>query len=144
MAPGRLDTGGPVVGESSTSDTVGNARRKSNARDNDPGMRRTSTAGPARPTGLDMSPEDRRRRRSSTFSTFNLSEASRDFQDEIVDPGPAVKREDITWKSWLPIMFAVIPPTAGLIFTNGTAFFSDLTLLGLATIFLHWSISAPW
>ncbi len=85
--------------------------------------------------------EDEPRRRSSVYS---FVEANRDFREVIVDPGPKIEPGDITWKAWLPIAFAVIPPIAGLIFKNGSAFFSDLTLLGLASIFLHWSIVAPW
>jgi hypothetical protein len=41
-------------------------------------------------------------------------------------------------------MFAVLPPIAGLIFKNGSLFFSDILLLGLAAVFLHWSVTAPW
>ncbi len=85
--------------------------------------------------------EDEPRRRSSAYS---FVEANRDFREVIVDPGPKVEPGEISWKAWLPIAFAVIPPIAGLIFKNGSAFFSDLTLLGLASIFLHWSIVAPW
>jgi len=104
-------------------------------------MRRTSTVGPV---GAGMTPEQRVRRRSSTFSQYSFTEAQQDFQEEILDPGPNPERAPRTWKSWLPIMFASIPPVAGLFFKNGAAFFSDLILLCLATIFLHWSITAPW
>ncbi|KAK4146345.1 uncharacterized protein C8A04DRAFT_35058 [Dichotomopilus funicola] len=89
-------------------------------------------------------PEAYIRRRSSTLSQYSLNEASQDFREEIVDPGPDVRSAVTTWKSFLPIVFASIPPVAGLFFHNGTAFFSDLILLFLATVFLHWSVTAPW
>ncbi|KAL2160514.1 hypothetical protein VTH06DRAFT_1202 [Thermothelomyces fergusii] len=115
--------------------------RQPTERVNAPTMRRTSTAGTA---GPETATENRPRRRSSAFSQYSFSEARQDFQEEILDPGPSPESTTRTWKSWLPIMFALVPPFAGLFFKNGTAFFSDLILLSLASIFLHWSITAPW
>lgn len=103
------------------------------------GMRRASTAGPFRPG---LSPEGGRLRRSSTLSEF-LTEANKTFQEEIVHPGPSPLTTR-TWVSWLPIVFAALPPIAGLFFKNGAAFCNDLILLGLASVFLHWSITFPW
>jgi hypothetical protein len=91
-----------------------------------------------------MPVEGPRRRRSSTLSAYSFSEATQDLQEDIIDPGPALQPEETTWKSWLPLMFATIPPAAGLIFKNGSAFFTDLILLFLSTVFLHWSVKAPW
>ncbi|KAK4038477.1 hypothetical protein C8A01DRAFT_17457 [Parachaetomium inaequale] len=141
MASTSRDMGGPAAGWSSSAPGSPTRRRKSSGRDSTPAIHRTSTAGSL---GSVMPPEDRVRRRSSTFSQYSFSEANQDFQEEIVDPGPDVKRGPTTWKSYLPIMFASLPPTAGLFFKNGTAFFSDLILLLLATVFLHWSITSPW
>lgn len=94
----------------------------------------------------DLTSLDRRRRRSSTFSAYSFTEAKQDLEEEIIDPGSVVstERQDASWKSRLPIMFAVVPPVAGVIFQGGAAFFGDLLLLGLAAIFLHWSVTAPW
>jgi hypothetical protein len=88
----------------------------------------------------------RRRRRSSTFSAYSFTEAKQDLKEEILDPGlvVSVERQETSWKSRLPIMFAVVPPVAGVIFEGGAAFFTDILLLGLAAIFLHWSVTAPW
>lgn len=135
--PKSRPTGGPTGGESSSS-APETLRRRSTVADT---ARRPSAAGLF---ASDMPPDDRSRRRSSTFSAYSFSDANREFQDEIVDPGPKIERTQRTWKSWLPIMFAVIPPVAGLLFKNGADFFSDLTLLFLATVFLHWSTTAPW
>lgn len=72
-----------------------------------------------------------------------INEANRAFQEDIISPGP-VRLNVRTWRSWLPMVFAVIPPVAGLFFRNGTAFCNDLILLGLASVLLHWSTTAPW
>jgi len=137
----RSTAGSPVAAySSSASVSPRGLDRRSSERANMPGIRRMSTAG----SGRGLTPEDGVRRRSSTFSQYSFGEAQQDFQEEILDPGPNPQREPRTWKSWLPIMFASVPPIAGLFFKNGTAFFSDLILLILATIFLHWSITAPW
>ena len=72
-----------------------------------------------------------------------ISETNRAFQEDIISPGP-VRLNATTWRSWLPMVFAVIPPVAGLFFKNGMAFCNDLILLGLASVLLHWSTTAPW
>lgn len=133
-----------AAGSSSSSAPVSpkSLGRKSTERVDGPAMRRTSTAGMAELETMAEHPV--RRRRSSTFSQYSLSEAQKEFQEEILDPGPSPEGTARTWKSWLPIMFALVPPFAGLFFKNGPAFFSDLILLFLASIFLHWSITAPW
>ncbi|KAK3296208.1 uncharacterized protein B0H64DRAFT_165395 [Chaetomium fimeti] len=146
MTPARPETGSPAVSSSASSapNSPGVLRsRKLSDRANIGGMRRSSTAGPLEP-GPGIAPENYIHRRSSTFSQYSINEAVHDFQEEIADPGPDVNREPTTWKSLLPIIFASVPPIAGLFFTNGSAFFSDLILLFLATVFLHWSITAPW
>lgn len=132
-------TGGPAVGESSSS-APETLRRRSTVPGPD-AARRPSAAGLH---ASELLSEDRSRRRSSTFSTYTFSEVNRDFQEEIVDPGPKLETTRRTWKALLPVLFAVIPPVAGLLFKNGADFFTDLTLLGLASIFLHWSTTAPW
>ncbi|KAK4106707.1 hypothetical protein N658DRAFT_563470 [Parathielavia hyrcaniae] len=134
-------TGDPAAGVSSSADVPSpeNLRRRS-IRLDEP-VRRPSLAGiftPSTPV------EGHRRRRSSTLSAYSFSEATRDLQDEIIDPGPVFQQEVMTWKSWLPMVFTVVPLVAGLIFKNGTAFFTDLIIIFLSMVFLHWSVSAPW
>ena len=84
------------------------------------------------------------RRRSSILS-FNSLEA-RDF----IRPGLGLENEDISqyeepshWHS-SPLAFAFLPALAGLFFTNGSAFVTDILLLGLAALFLNWSVRLPW
>ncbi|RMX99630.1 hypothetical protein D0867_12028, partial [Hortaea werneckii] len=43
-----------------------------------------------------------------------------------------------------PLAFAILPGLAGLLFKNGSAFVTDALLLGLAAIFMNWSIRLPW
>ncbi|KAK3898657.1 hypothetical protein C8A05DRAFT_37741, partial [Staphylotrichum tortipilum] len=126
----------------SSSSPAGSVRRKPGARDRGAIMRHPAAGTADLPFDPDSPPPaDYRLRRASTFSLRSANEA---FQDEIVDPWRRVDRAQTTWKSLLPVMLGVLPPAAGLFFKNGTSFFSDLTLLVLVTVFLHWSIVAPW
>ena len=47
------------------------------------------------------------------------------------------------WHS-APLALALLPALGGLFFKNGSALVTDLTLLGLAAVFLHWSVTLPW
>jgi hypothetical protein len=42
------------------------------------------------------------------------------------------------------LAFAILPAVGGLLFQNGSLFVTDVLLLGLAAIFLNWSIRLPW
>lgn len=44
----------------------------------------------------------------------------------------------------LPLAFAIVPAAAGLVFTNGTQFATDVLLLGLCAYLLHWLVKFPW
>jgi hypothetical protein len=48
------------------------------------------------------------------------------------------------WHNSTPLAFAILPAVAGLLFKNGSAFVTDILLLGLAAVFMHWSIRIPW
>ena len=43
-----------------------------------------------------------------------------------------------------PLALALLPAIGGLLFQNGGALFTDVTLLVLAAIFLNWSVRLPW
>lgn len=88
------------------------------------------------------------RRRSSNISDYSLSEARRSLRDELLNPRPAgVKvadaHEEPGWSSF-PLAFALLPAVAGMVFKNGSAVVTDVMLLGLSAIFLHWSVTQPW
>ncbi|KAI1317168.1 hypothetical protein F5Y16DRAFT_392921 [Xylariaceae sp. FL0255] len=81
------------------------------------------------------------RRRSSTYSDFLETSA-----DEILNPSKSKEQGDITKSPfvYVPLILALLPAVAGILFENGAAFFTDLTLLSIAAIFLHWSVTQPW
>ena len=51
--------------------------------------------------------------------------------------------EPSPWHS-VPLGLALLPAVAGLVFQNGSAVVTDITLLALAAIFLNWSVRLPW
>ncbi|KAI0481814.1 hypothetical protein F4859DRAFT_436225 [Xylaria cf. heliscus] len=81
------------------------------------------------------------RRRSSTYSDYLETSA-----DEILNPSKT-HTEETRPKSpyvYIPLTLALLPAVAGIFFENGSAFFTDLILLSLAAVFLHWSVTQPW
>ncbi|CZR54602.1 uncharacterized protein PAC_04486 [Phialocephala subalpina] len=92
-----------------------------------------------------------RRRRSSNFSDYSFKEARTSFQsstDNLLLPKPSatgneVKHESSNWDS-APLAFALLPALGGMMFTNGSSVITDVMLLGLAAIFLNWSVRLPW
>ncbi len=90
------------------------------------------------------------RRRSSNFSDYSLREARRSFQsstDDLLLPKPSEAGKDNNdsspWHS-APLAFALLPALGGMFFTNGSSIITDIMLLGLAAIFLNWSVRIPW
>ncbi len=68
--------------------------------------------------------------------------------DGLLFPRPAdIKLADpLETSSWhsAPLAFALLPAVAGLIFHNGSAIVTDVTLLAFAGVFLNWSVRMPW
>ena len=90
------------------------------------------------------------RRRSSTFSDLSLNEARKTFQsstDDLLLPKPSGSGNDShsssAWHS-APLAFALLPAIGGMMFKNGSSVITDVMLLGLAAIFLNWSVRVPW
>lgn len=104
-----------------------------------------------RPLSWQSLPETNRtgppRRRSSTFSDYSLSEARRNLSDDILNPTGAgldlVNPHSSNWGS-IALGFALFPAVGGLFFEKGSSLVTDVMLLGLAAIFLHWSVTQPW
>lgn len=44
----------------------------------------------------------------------------------------------------MPLGLALLPAVGGLLFKDGSAIVTDITLLALAAIFLNWSVRLPW
>lgn len=84
------------------------------------------------------------RRRSSIFSDYNLSEAKRNLQDDVINPGGTCSNHHENKYTLLPLIFALLPAIGGVVHKNGSAFVTDLMLLGLAAVFLNWSVTQPW
>lgn len=90
------------------------------------------------PPGLD-------RRRSSILSYSSIDGIAQD----LINPSTSRARtsqdeNEVTHWHSTPLAFAILPAVAGLLFKNGSAFVTDVLLLGLAAIFMNWSIRLPW
>ncbi|KAG4440710.1 hypothetical protein IFR05_003804 [Cadophora sp. M221] len=102
-------------------------------------------------TSQDAPPTQGIRRRSSNFSDYSLREARKSFQsstDDLLLPKPsatghAASHDSSAWDS-APLAFALLPALGGMLFTNGSSVITDVMLLGLAAIFLNWSVRLPW
>ena len=69
--------------------------------------------------------------------------------DDLLLPKPSATGRDASthdssaWDS-APLAFALLPALGGMLFTNGSSVITDVMLLGLAAIFLNWSVRLPW
>lgn len=83
------------------------------------------------------------RRRSSNFSDLSLNDTQQPIRmnaDGMWNPGA----QKVQPGSVIPLSLALMPALGGVLFTNGSAFLTDVILLGLAAVFLHWSVTQPW
>lgn len=88
------------------------------------------------PDGLSAPPP----RRGS--SLFDYSNEARD----VINPKARLSPEPESSSSLTSVSLAValLPAISGALFKNGHAVATDMMLLGLAGIFLHWSVTQPW
>jgi hypothetical protein len=97
---------------------------------------------------LRSTPSDLPRRRSSILSFSSFDDATGSFADDLLNPSSTKKSrkqkddEDSNWHS-SPLAFAILPAVAGLFFKDGSAFVTDVLLLGFAALFMNWSIRIP-
>ncbi|KAL8825351.1 MAG: hypothetical protein Q9170_007826 [Blastenia crenularia] len=101
------------------------------------------------PTSAEMS-SPLRHRRSSTFSESidDAKQSIRSSTDDLLLPrvrkmGLPDQLEPSHWHS-TPLALALLPALGGILFQNGSAIVTDITLLGLAAVFLNWSVRLPW
>ncbi|VUC33547.1 unnamed protein product [Clonostachys rosea] len=83
------------------------------------------------------------RRRSSNFTEYSLGEARDILNPRAKESGELPSTESSSLAS-ASLAFALLPAIAGAVFKNGSAIVTDLMLLGLAGVFLHWSVTQPW
>lgn len=76
-------------------------------------------------------------------STYSLGEARDIISPQASGGGDLTPHEPSSLAS-LSLAFALLPALAGVLFQNGGALVTDLMLLGLAGIFLNWSVTQPW
>ncbi|KAL8711785.1 MAG: hypothetical protein Q9225_007067 [Loekoesia sp. 1 TL-2023] len=91
-----------------------------------------------------------RHRRSSTFSESidDAKQSIKSSTDDLLlprvrDTSLPGQLEPSHWHS-TPLALALLPALGGVFFQNGSAIVTDITLLGLAAIFLNWSVRLPW
>jgi len=81
-------------------------------------------------------------------SIDEAQQSIRSSTDDILLPkayGPRLEshEEPSNWHS-APLALALLPAVGGLLFKDGSAVVTDVTLLGLAAVFLNWSVRIPW
>jgi len=91
-------------------------------------------------------------KRSSSTISESLSETRKSLLSSTDDLlVPRVRNsEDLSggdesspWYS-LPLILALLPAVGGLIFKDGSAIITDVTLLALAAVFMNWALRTPW
>ncbi|KAG6039447.1 hypothetical protein E4U41_002627 [Claviceps citrina] len=82
-------------------------------------------------------------RRSSNFSEYNLDEA-RDLLNPRPRAGHGTPAPETSSLASLSLAFALLPAIAGALFKDGHVVVTDIMLLGLSGVFLHWSVTQPW
>lgn len=146
MATGELpypSSGFAPIRRTATVSTMDESTRRSSPRPRLSLSSQTDSPSPAPAVGL--------RRRSSNFSEYSLNEARKTFQsstDDLLLPKPNAMGQETSpdsspWHS-APLAFALLPAIGGMLFTNGSLVMTDIMLLGLAAIFLNWSVRLPW
>ena len=78
-------------------------------------------------------------RRTSSFSDRSLGDA----RESLGLQQPATPPET-SLTAPLSLAFAMLPAFAGVFFNNGSAIVTDISLLGVASVFLHASVTQPW
>ncbi|PTB64345.1 hypothetical protein BBK36DRAFT_1124039 [Trichoderma citrinoviride] len=144
-ATSGISFGHSTTTNSSSSSTAGNAPpghflRRARTVD-EPSMR---SASMSRHMSSDSSSAEAPPRRSSNFSEYSLSEARDILNPRPYPQGEQVSSHEASPLASLSLAFALLPAIAGILFQNGTSVVTDIMLLGLAAIFLHWSVTQPW
>ncbi|KAG5985028.1 hypothetical protein E4U55_001964 [Claviceps digitariae] len=135
----------PAVASKSTGFSFappGHALRRSKTMDDGPSpMQRKSHASRSEASNEGLPPGEPRR--SSNFSEYNLDEAR-----NLLNPKAHARLEtpapETSSLASLSLAFALLPAIAGALFKDGHVVVTDIMLLGLSGVFLHWSVTQPW
>ncbi|CUS10942.1 unnamed protein product [Tuber aestivum] len=94
---------------------------------------------PARPPSMNVPPEPPLQNisRRNSLLPDNLQDATK-----VLVPLPA-DADSSPWHN-VPLAFALLPALGGILFTNGSYFFTDVILIFLVAVFLHWLVKFPW
>lgn len=91
------------------------------------------------------------KRRNSLFSEAwsDTHKSFRTSTDDLLLPRVSTTSavdDQIETSNWhsVPLVLALLPAVGGLLFKDGSALITDVTLLGLAAIFLNWALRLPW
>ncbi|KAI4165678.1 MAG: hypothetical protein LQ342_000620 [Letrouitia transgressa] len=105
---------------------------------------------PAQSSAWPSSPSLRHRPlgRASTFADSTHPQSIKSSTDDLLLPkvrgdSRGISHEHSHWHS-APLALALLPAISGLVFKDGSAVVTDVTLLALAAIFLNWSVRLPW
>ncbi|KAH6671583.1 hypothetical protein F5X68DRAFT_264831 [Plectosphaerella plurivora] len=138
--PVTASTSAPRPAIATATGTAGGLRRSATVDENTTRRRQRFESPSAAATAGD--PFEGSRRRSSTFSEYSMHEAGGLFNPK--PPGARPAAEDSSNWASIPLAFALLPAVGGVLFKNGSSVVTDIMLLGLAAIFLHWSVTQPW
>ncbi|QPH01537.1 hypothetical protein C2857_005740 [Epichloe festucae Fl1] len=141
-APAAASSRAPAVTSKSTGFAPpGRALRRSKPVDDGPPIRRKSHASRSE-ASLEAVPHGAPRR-SSNFSDYNLDEA-RNLLNPRARAGHETPIPETSSLASLSLAFALLPAIAGVLFKDGHVVVTDIMLLGLSGVFLHWSVTQPW
>ncbi|PHH66115.1 hypothetical protein CDD81_178 [Ophiocordyceps australis] len=90
----------------------------------------------------DAAPPERLVRRSSSLSDYSIE--ARNILNPATQAHAELASPESSSLASLSLAFALLPAIAGSLFQNGHGFVTDIMLLGLAGVFLHWSVTQPW
>ncbi|KAK6199859.1 hypothetical protein LQW54_009841 [Pestalotiopsis sp. IQ-011] len=122
----------------------GHGFRRSRTVDEAANLRRRPTFMPSARSSFTEGPM----RRDSSFSDFSLNlngSGDKQSEDGLWNLGKMASSPPAPISTaTVPLILALLPAVGGLFFEGGSAFFTDVILLGLAAIVLRWSVTQPW
>jgi hypothetical protein len=104
----------------------------------------SSLSGLAERRGSALSSRSYRTDSSSSARPFSMRSSTEDLlSPRVTGEEEELHHETSLWHS-LPILFAIVPAIGGLFSKNGSVFVTDLALLGLAGLYLQYTLVTPW